>query len=354
MGGTERQSVLLANAYAAAGHETHLLTFRPGGRLVADVSPHVQHVVLQTHDRGIDWWAPGLTSTLRMERPDIVQLMGRAAQILGWNLPRALPTARFVATFRTGKSVPWLHRLTLRRAHAVVANSEEARARLAAAYGVRGPQVCVIRNAVAAPASPPPGTREILRQELKVEPETVVFLCTAMLRREKGHRDLLSIAAGLDLDVPWELWIAGEGPELAPCRELAQRLRIAGRIRFLGLRHDVGRLYVAADVAVLASRSESLPNFLVEAQWLGLPVVAANVAGVGETFAPEVSGMLIPVGDHRRFSATLRALALDPERRSRMGHAGRAYASREFDPAQQNKRYLALFNELVGGRGDAN
>lgn len=350
VGGTERQAVLLANAYAEAGHDTQLLTFRPGGPLSPGIAPQVQHVVLQTRDRGFDWFAPRLTATLHSLRPDIVQLMGRTVQILGWRLPRALPSARFVATFRTGKTIPWPHRITLRRAHAIVVNSLEARERLAARYRVQGPQVRLIRNAVAAPAVPPAGTRETVRREFAVSPGTVVFLCTAMLRPEKGHRDLVRAAAALDLDVPWEMWLAGDGVELEPCRELARTLRVAPHVRFLGLRQDVGRLYAAADVAVLTSRSESLPNFLVEAQWLGLPVVATTMAGVGETFAPGVSGLLVPAGDQPGFCGALQQLAHDPAQRARMASAAREYASREFDPTQQNRRYLELFAELMRPR----
>jgi glycosyltransferase involved in cell wall biosynthesis len=348
MGGTERQSVLLANAYAAAGHETQLLIFRPGGPLAADISPRVQHVVLQARDRGVDWWAPRLTRTLRDLRPDIVQLMGRTVQILGWNLSRAIPSARFVATFRTGKTIPWLHRLTLHRAHAIVVNSREARDRLARNYGETGPQVRIIRNAVAAPALPPADARHAVRRELGTAPGTTVFLCTAMLRPEKGHRELVHAAAELKLEAPWEMWLAGEGVELEPCRALAHELGMQDRVRFLGLRHDVARLYAAADVAVLTSRSESLPNFLVEAQWLGLPVVATDIAGVGETFAPGASGVLVAHGDRAGFCAALRHLAGNPALRSRMSAAARVHAVNEFDPARQNERYLELFAELMG------
>lgn len=347
MGGTERQSVLLANAYAAAGHDTHLVTFRPGGALAGEIAPDVRHVCLQHHDRGIDWWAPGLTKTIVRLRPEIVQLMGRAVQILGWRLPRALPSTRFVATFRTGKPVPWLHRVTLRRAHAIVANSEEARTRLAAAYGLAGSRVRVIRNAVAAPAPPPPDARAEVRRTLGTKPDVVVFLCTAMMRPEKGHRELLHIAATLDLDLPWELWLAGEGTEFSACRRLAADLQLGSRVRFLGLRHDVTQLYAAADVAVLASRRESLPNFLVEAQWLGLPVVAMDVAGVGETFAPGRSGILVPPGNAHEFRAALIGLAHDPQQRRRMSEAARRHAAAEFAPSRQNEKYLALFAELT-------
>ncbi|MEO6244377.1 MAG: glycosyltransferase, partial [Opitutaceae bacterium] len=78
-GGTERQSVLLANAFAASGHATTLLTFRPGGALTDMVEPAVQRKTLQPFDLGLDWFAPGLYRTVERDPPDITLCMGRMA-----------------------------------------------------------------------------------------------------------------------------------------------------------------------------------------------------------------------------------------------------------------------------------
>jgi len=79
-GGTERQSVLLANAFSAAGHATGLLTFRPGGALDSTVSSSVERGSLQKSDRGLDWFAPGLSAAARRFDPEIILCMGRMAK----------------------------------------------------------------------------------------------------------------------------------------------------------------------------------------------------------------------------------------------------------------------------------
>ena len=58
-GGTERQSILLARAFAAAGHAAVLLTFRPGGALAGELAG-VTHRPLTRRDLHLDWFAPGL------------------------------------------------------------------------------------------------------------------------------------------------------------------------------------------------------------------------------------------------------------------------------------------------------
>lgn len=347
MGGTERQSVGLANAFRAAGHEVLLLTFRPGGPLLGQVRKDVLRVALQHNDLGLDWFTPGLTRVLRGFGAEIAQLMGRMANAHGAHLIGALPRSRIVATFRTGKSIPCFYRKTLRDAAAVVTNSDEATQRLAREHGITGPRVHVIRNAVAEPEPAPPSARAELRREIGTPPDAVVFLCVAMMRQGKGHRRLIELAAQLDLDVPWELWFAGDGSEFEPALALAKSAGLEHHVRFLGLRHDTRRLYRAADVAVLASSVESLPNFLIEAQWMGLPVVAFDTAGVRETFAPGASGFLLAHGDDVRFCAACERLATEAHLRATMSAAARAHAEREFDPARQNERYLKLYAELL-------
>ena len=60
-GGTERQSVFMATAFARAGHEVTLLTFRPRGVLELDGEQQpFAFRSLQSFDTGLDWFAPGL------------------------------------------------------------------------------------------------------------------------------------------------------------------------------------------------------------------------------------------------------------------------------------------------------
>lgn len=93
-GGTERQTVLLAHGFATAGHETHLVTFRPGGALWPDAAtlPAGLHLrSLQQRDTRLDWWAPGLVRHARQLAPEVVLLMGRMANCYGSALQKPSP-----------------------------------------------------------------------------------------------------------------------------------------------------------------------------------------------------------------------------------------------------------------------
>ncbi len=157
-GGTERQSILLGRAFAAAGHATALVTFRPGGALWGTARP-LEPRALQPFDLGLDWFAPGLGRAVRDLDPAIVLAMGRMANCRAGRLQRLLDRSErrgaVVATLRTGKPLPWLFRRSLRAVRHVVANSEEARERLTGREGLAAGQVTVIPNALVFPAANP-------------------------------------------------------------------------------------------------------------------------------------------------------------------------------------------------------
>lgn len=348
-GGTERQSVLLARGFAAAGHDSALLTFRPGGPLAAGL-PEGMHQVLQPFDTGLDWWAPGLLRTARRLGPDLVLCMGRMANCHGARLQHTLPGAAVIATLRTGKPLPWLFRRSLSRVRHVVANSEEARQVLLTQHALPSSQVSMIHNSLVFPPDAHLARNEVLRATHGASPATVILLCVAMFRPEKNQRALIELACGLSPGSDWQLWFAGDGRARQACAAEVQRLGISDRIRFLGWVSDPSPLYRAADIAVLTSRRESLSNFLIEAQAHGLPAVAYDALGVGEAFLPEESGFLIPMHQADRFRAALQRLIDDPSLRATMGARGRDRARRSFAPERQLQAYLECFRGLARTR----
>ncbi|MFZ9683118.1 MAG: glycosyltransferase, partial [Cephaloticoccus sp.] len=248
-----------------------------------------------------------------------------------------------IGTMRTGKALPWLFRRSLRRAHHIVANSRAARATLQAAYAVPGECVSVIPNSLAFPPTDAARDRS-LRHAHGANATTTVLLDVAMFRPEKNQRELITIAAGLPADFRWQLWLAGDGPELDPCRRYARELGLAERVKFPGVGADPSALYAAADLAVHASASEALSNFLIEAQAYGLPAVAYEAQGNEETMLPGETGALIPRGDQTGFRAAItHYAAAGPAIRQR----ARDFARRTFAPEVQVQAYLDLFARLV-------
>src|SRR5699024_2794476 len=91
------------------------------------------------------------------------------------------------------------------------------------------------------------------------------------------------------------LVVAGDGPEKAALQQLAVRLKVADRVRFLGpvAHDDLCRYYNAADAMVLASSREGMPNVVLESLACGTPVIATSVGGIPELITCDEAGRLM-------------------------------------------------------------
>jgi len=347
-GGTERQSVFLASAFAKAGHEVTLLTFRPRG--VLDVDGEQQPFAfrsLQSFDTRLDWFAPGLLRTAAEAAPDLVLCMGRMANCYAGFIQSRLPKAAVICTMRTGKELPMLFVRSLRKCRHIVANSHVAKRVLADDHDISPAKVTVIHNPVLRFTDETAARNLALRRYHGANPSTVVLLNVAMFRPEKNQRELIELCSRLPNYLDWQLWLAGEGPALRKCERLAHALGLAGRVKFLGYQPEPVPLYLAADVALLASQSESLSNFLIEAQLHGLPAVAYDIVGVGECFAPDKSGVLLKNRDQAGFVAALDRLIREPALRRRYAEHARRHAQAHFTPEHQVQAHLNLFRQLT-------
>jgi glycosyltransferase involved in cell wall biosynthesis len=345
-GGTERQSILLTRGFATSGHDATLLTFRPGGAL-ASTANGLRFRSLQSFDMRLDWLAPGLSRHARNARPDVVLCMGRMANCYGGGLQQRVPGAAVIATMRTGKPLPRLFRRSLGRVRHVVANSRDALETLVARYAVPAERISVIRNSLVFPAPAGPERAAALRRDLGATVTTQVLLCVAMFRPEKNQRELIEIVAALPRDTDWQLWLPGDGPARVECEKLVAAKNLGAHVRFPGFQRDPSAFYAAADVAVHASSSESLSNFLIEAQAHGLPAVAFQAQGIGESFLSGETGWEIARGDHEAFHAALVRLMSEPrDSRQRRAAAARDFARTNFDPQRQIAAYLELFDTL--------
>ncbi len=341
-GGTENQTLHLANGLAKKGMEIHVIVFRRGG--ILDEKAAQSKFTLHFLDQGplkTDWFAPGLNALLRSLGIDIAIPMGRMANCQAGLLVSRKRPFKIVATFRTGKRIPFLQRRALRQADQVVANSCEALARIKSVYGIENPNSAVIYN----------GCIRDSRSEqasLQKRAQTPIQLVSvSMFRPEKKQIRLLRICSQLPKHFDWRLTLAGQGPQRDSCIQEAVKLRISDRTHFPGLLADPTALYQSSHIAIHASSKESLPNFLVEAQSFGLPVVAYNVDGVGETFLNEKSGFLIENENEGQFIEKLSRIIESHDLRLQMSQAAREYARQHFSSETQITTYIKLFNQLM-------
>ncbi|MFN8670157.1 MAG: glycosyltransferase family 4 protein, partial [Gemmatimonadaceae bacterium] len=149
-----------------------------------------------------------------------------------------------------------------------------------------------------------------------------------LARYQKRALDVVGVADALAArGIPFELVVAGGGPEQGDFLAAAARHLVGGRLRFVGgIPNDmVQELLSRADAFLLPSAFEGLPVALLEAMACGaVPVVSDIRSGVRQVVRHAESGFLVAPGDVHGFADRLAELALDPDRTTRMSVAAHA------------------------------
>jgi glycosyltransferase involved in cell wall biosynthesis len=122
--------------------------------------------------------------------------------------------------------------------------------------------------------------------------------------------------------------LAGDGPLRDEVRALASPL--GDRFTTLGARSDAATVLAAADLVLLTSRAEGTPNVLLEAQMLGVPVVATRVGGVADAVDDGRTGILCAPDDASGLRDAVLQLLRDDMLRARLGAAGPAWVASRF------------------------
>ncbi len=354
LGGTEAQALALGSQWLDLGHDVRLLAFRPGGALAeTPAAKKLSPKVLQPVESWMDSWAPGLDKAVQTAAPDVVVAFGREANSKLWRLSKLSPRPKLVATLRSAIYQPPRFWRALRVADAVVANAQWA-ADEAAAHGLAEEKLHTIYSGLAREphAADPAAARAEWRKRARTPEGAVVMICVAGFRRGKGQDILLRAATQLPAEPVWQLWFVGAGPYLEPCKKIAMGLKLNERVRFTGVQSDPAPLYAAADVAVMASLAEALPNFLIEAQAAGLPVVATAVGGVAECFENGRTGLAVPDGEPAALVAALTRSIQDADWRAAAKEPAQARAKELFDSQRNAAKWIELFSTLAPSRGN--
>lgn len=180
-------------------------------------------------------------------------------------------------------------------------------------------------------------------------PSGALLLSVTRFTREKRVDVLIAAMELLRRRVDARLWICGDG-ELRPAIEAEVRARgLAGAIDLLGFRDNPYALARQADLFVLSSEIEGLPNALIEAQGLGLPAVATDCDfGPREVVEQGVTGLLTPPNDADRLAGAIAELLSDGDRRASMAAAARTRARARYGIDVVLPRWERLLVEATG------
>lgn len=337
-GGAERVVVDLARGLAQRGYETDVVLARAEGVFLGDVPPGID--VVDLGSSRVVASLPRLAAYLRQRRPgvvmatmahvNVVTVMARdlASVTTRLVLREANTISRSAANSknRRGRYLPLLMRYAYRRADGIVAPSQGVASDLVARLRLPSRMVRVIPN--------PSVTRAMLAQaeDDLIHPwfapgEPPVIVAAGRLAPQKDFATLIHAVARVRASCPARLVILGEGEGRGALSSLADTLGIGDAVDLPGFQANPFAFMGRAAVFALSSAWEGLPNVLIQAMALGVPVVATDCpSGPREILDHGRLGPLVPVGDAPRLAAAILEALRAPVPAEELRNAASRYA----------------------------
>ena len=297
-----------------------------------------------------------IANIIRHERPDILHINSSKAGILGALLGRLLLVPRVIFTAHGWafnedrpewqkiiiKKIQWF---TVLFAHQTIAVSEELKRQMNWPF-IKNKMVVIYNGR---------SISGILSQE-----EARAYLCEHEPRLLPYQNDFWSITIGelhlvkrhdAVVDAIKEIvktepntrhLIIGQGEEQGALEEQLLRLNLTENVFLLGSVDEAARFLKAADIFILASRSEGMPYVFIESLLAGLPVVATRVGGIPEVIEHNVEGLLTPPLDNKALFEAILSLRQNSELRSKFSEATQK-KSLEFSLTKTLEKTLSLY-----------
>jgi glycosyltransferase involved in cell wall biosynthesis len=307
-----------------------------------------------------------LARLIRRERPDILHThtakagaVGRIAALLSGNARPAIIVHTFHGHVLRGYFNPvttlgfrllerWLARFTT----ALIAVSPEVRDDLVTLGVAPKEKFAVVRLGIqlAERLGAADDARAETRRVLGVPDEAFLVGWVGRMTAVKQTDDVVRALNGLVArDIDAYLCLVGDGPDRDHLERYAHELGVVRRCLFVGYQDAVGRFYEAIDALVLPSQNEGTPVSVIESLAARKPAVATRVGGIPDVIRAGVDGFLVDVGDADALANGLAILALDPERRAKMGADGRARVLQRYAVERLVNDVDLLYRSLLAG-----
>ena len=346
----------LANAFAGRGYTADILVLKPVGQLESHVEPNVRVISLDRGRMALSLFP--LISYLRREKPEVILALEEYSHLLSI-LARKFSGSKTRVVLRIGnmlselfkryegfknKLLPFLVKWLYKKADGIIAVSKGVRDDIIAVTKIDPKRVHVVYQPkrleyILSRAKEPTGHVWLERKTLPV------IIAAGRLRVQKNLPFLIRAFAEVIKEIPARLIIIGTGREEGRLRDLIREIGCEDSISLPGYSDNPYAFMSKADVYVSATLWEGMPNALLEALALGLPVISSDCdSGPREIIAPDTDykfrlkngieyakyGILCAVNDSNAFIEAMKKLLSDNELRLRYRKAG-LERSRDFD-----------------------
>ncbi len=198
--------------------------------------------------------------------------------------------------------------------------------------------------------------RKEARKNLNISDDAFCFLfgADAISERRKGFQELLAALRICSAD-PGFVSLVRDRKVVFLCfgrpdkslESIPVPIQSSG---YISSDEQMAQLYVAADLFVLPSLQDNLPNTMLEAMSCGTPVMGFNVGGIPDVVEDGVTGVLVQVGNTKAFAEAIRSVVRPPSRITAMRPACRQKMENRFTLQHQAKTCLGLYDDLLHTR----
>jgi glycosyltransferase involved in cell wall biosynthesis len=294
---------------------------------------------------------------LLVDRPDILHAWLDASNVWGGIAGTLAGVPRIVLSTRNvnPSNFPVLDTPYYRQAYSALLqnprvrlmnNSQAGAADYAAWLDIPQERISVVLNGLDVSRLHQPTAPETaaFRAQIGIAPDAQIVAGVFRLAEEKQPFVFLETVRAVTARCPnAEVVVAGIGPLEQQMREFVAANGLNERVHFLGRLTDLSALYGTAAVTVLCSRKEGTPNVLLEAQWLGCPVVSTRAGGAVDAVADDVTGYLVDVGDVAGLQKAVISLLQNPSRRNEMAARGPSFIQSRFSVEQMITETLKVY-----------
>ena len=273
--------------------------------------------------------------------------------ILGRLIRRSRPM-KLVTTMHGFTGETWRTKLYARLSNGALRSYDRVLAvspllmRYAAEYGVHPDKLRHVPNGIDLREYKRTHSREQAKVALGLSKEEHAIAVVARFSKEKGVDRAIRLFAKLHANRPGtRLHLIGDGPERASLEALVDELGLAHHIRWWGWQKDTRPILEAMDTLLLPSHTEGLPNVILEAMAIGLPVAATRVGAVADVLANGACGVLL--GDAiDAWADQILPLVDLPLVRERLLCAAWMRVNAQYDFTKRMQRVESIYDELLG------
>lgn len=215
---------------------------------------------------------------------------------------------------------------------------------------IQGEKIQVIPNGIDISRVPVQTNEKRLeiRSSIGMHPKNVVLVTACRLKEPKNVSIIVRALKLLENEHPsLVLLVIGDGPKRIDLEREVDALGLHNHVLFLGQTSSVLDFVLAADIAILSSRWEGLPLFLLEASVCQKPLLGSHVDGIVDVIVDGKTGFLFEENNEENLARQLRIFINDPLKRQSFGVAAYQRVCERFDLKNTVDAYEQLYRGLI-------